>query len=442
MKSKSLLIFLLLFCCTTAFSQTVYYLKYNFHLPDDKTDYHACFIRYDDGSGILRIRFQDNSASDDISLLETDLMETPVLTSSGLPDSSLVVFKTGTVRVILGAKKPKTLPAFLFTYNSSGEFMEPSGVVPDNFTGKPVMSSETNFTADLMAEQKLNRDFVSLFFSEDEDFYSNLFKPLQRGLSPVEKSTKLYLLVVTNVNDATIGNAVAKDKARCIETFNGLASYLGIKIIVDTVSGKNYSKKSVEQAIQRMRPSSNDIVVFYYSGHGFRKNNDGKQFPWIDLRSKPKDNYLLTTMNMEDVFKIIQKKGARFNLVLSDCCNSDVEAPVPVGTKPFKTKGSGIQWNEDNCRTLFLNKSRMSILATAAQNGQKAACNMEFGSFFSFFFKGSMENYCSRLQTNVSWDKVFTDTKTQTNYKAKHTYCDKPYIPANICEQTPVYIVR
>lgn len=442
MKPKILLIAVLMFSCNTALTQTVYYIKYNFNLPDDKTEYHACFTRYDDGSGMVRIRFQDDPASDEICLFEADLQETPVPGNTGLPDSNMVIFKTGTPKVILGNRKLKTQPAFVFRFSSGSEFIEPSTVIPNDFTGLPIINQETAFTAELMAEDKLNRNFVALFFSDDEDFYANLFKPLQRGLSPLEKNTKLHLLVVTNVNDATIGNAVAKDKARCIETFNGLVSYLGIKMIVDTISGKNYSRKSVEQALQRLKPAPNDIVVFYYSGHGFRKKNDGRKFPWIDLRAKPADNYLLTTMNMEDVFKMIQKKGARFNLVLSDCCNSDVEAPVPVGTKPFKTKGSGIQWNEDNCRALFLNKTRMSVLATAAENGQKAGCNMEFGSFFSFFFKGSMENYCSRLQTNVSWDKVFQDAKKQTSNKAKHTYCDKPYIPANICVQDPVYIVR
>jgi hypothetical protein len=32
---------------------------------------------------------------------------------------------------------------------------------------------------------------------------------------------------------------------------------------------------------------------------------------------------------------------------------------------------------------------------------------------------------------------------SQTVSKAQHTYCDKPYIPANLCDQTPVIqIVR
>jgi hypothetical protein len=81
----------------------------------------------------------------------------------------------------------------------------------------------------------------------------------------------------------------------------------------------------------------------------------------------------------------------------------------------------------------------MSVLATAASSGQKASSNNDFGGFFSYYFKAAMENYSSKLKNNVTWDLVLQDTKAQTIRKANHTYCDKPYIPANICQQYPDY---
>lgn len=152
-------------------------------------------------------------------------------------------------------------------------------------------------------------------------------------------------------------------------------------------------------------------------------------------------NHLLHALNIEDVFETIRKKrsGSGFNLVLSDCCNSDVLDVNPIGSKPLKKKSSGFKWDENNFRELFLNKTSMSVLATAADNGQKAACNLSFGGFFSYYFLQNMENNCSKLQRNASWHVVMADTKKQTLFKARHTYCRKPHIPENICFQIPAY---
>ena len=58
-------------------------------------------------------------------------------------------------------------------------------------------------------------------------------------------------------------------------------------MVADSISGKTYGKKNAEAAIKKLNPGPNDIVVFYYSGHGFRKAGPNPRFPLIDLRAKP-----------------------------------------------------------------------------------------------------------------------------------------------------------
>ena len=144
-------------------------------------------------------------------------------------------------------------------------------------------------------------------------------------------------------------------------------------------------------------------------------------------------------MNVQDIFETIKKKGARLNLVLSDCCNYLPQSTNSTGDPISKSRGSGLEWVEDNCKTLFLNPDRQSVLATAADVGQFASSNNDFGGFFSYFFKTSMETHFSTLKTNVTWDQVLQEAAKQTDIKAHYTYCSKPYIPANICKQNPFY---
>ncbi|HTE13141.1 MAG TPA: caspase family protein [Chitinophagaceae bacterium] len=426
-----------------AASQSVYHFRYNFHQPGDSVTCNAFFVRYDDGTGLLRVRYTSAVTGQDI-LIEADMEENYIAdTVSAGTDTIPFFLKASNPRFIIGNNDIKfNLPFFQFRHNPVTGFYEPSGITAAETN--TTMDPHTSFEATLVERSSLNKEFVAAFFSEDEDFYINLFKTSTKGLTEVEKNIKLYLLVVADTLDKEIGHSCSLDVSRIIETFQGIATYFGIKFFPKTIAGAAYNKKNVETAISGLRPSANDIVVFYYSGHGYRKEAENRRFPNLKLKTNHKNlqDVLLNSMNIEDIFLSIKKKPARLNLVLSDCCNSDIEITNATGRKPGKIKGSGIEWNGDNCRALFLNKTPMSILATAADNGQKASSNNDFGGFFSYYFKTSMENYCSKFKSNVSWDQVLQDTKTQTIFKAKHTYCDKPYIPENICNQYPYYIIR
>jgi hypothetical protein len=450
--SKSLLFFsLMLTICAVIQGQSIYDFQYNLRDQNDPATYHTFMLRNIDGSGLVRIRYQNPTDGSDI-LIEADIDEQYPTYPSGMQDTSTLLIKTINPRFIVGDNKAKyTLPVFIFKYNPSNDFFEPSRVADAENNN----NSGNSFSWQLIEGTAMSREFISQYFSEDEDFYNNFFRPVTRGLSPLEKNIRLHLLVVADTLDETIGASCNKDMQRTVETFKTLTDYLGIKFLPTTICGKQYSKTNVQSAINALRPSPNDIVVFYYSGHGFRIPEKPREFPNLKLKNfknlrqnfrdstswikKDRQDNITYSMNMEDIFNMIRKKGARFNLVLSDCCDDDIFSVNATGTRPGKTKGSGVEWSEDNIRTLFLNKTPMSIIATSAKQGQRASSNNSFGGFFSYFFKMSMENYCSKLKISPTWDQILQDAATQTINKANHTYCEKPYIPANICHQEPVY---
>lgn len=452
MKLKSLILFTwMIITCGMTDGQSIYNFQYHFGDQTTSLSYHTFMLRNMDGSGLIRIRIQNATDSSDV-LIETDLDEQYPTNPSGVQDTSTLLIKAINPRIIMGNDKSNyTSPVFVFKYNPATDFFEPSGVLDTNNN----TSAGLSFSWQLIEGAAMSKEFVSQYFSEDEAFYTNLFKPVTKGLSPIEKNTRLLLLVVADTLDETIGASCSRDMQRAVETFKNLTDYLGIKFQPATICGKQYSKANVQSAINVLRPVPNDIVVFYYSGHGFRMPEKPREFPNLKLKNfknfrqnfrdsvswirKDRQDNITYSINIEDIFDMIRKKGARFNLVLSDCCDDDIFSVNATGTRPGKTKGSGVEWSEDNIRALFLNKTPMSILATAAKEGQRASSNNNFGGFFSYFFKMSMENYCSKLKTSPTWDQLFQDATTQTINKANHTYCDKPYIPANICHQEPVY---
>ena len=433
------MIFLCIFFThTCTWGQSLYHVYYNLAEARDSTRYDAFLVFFEDGTGMLRLRYLQNQQD---LVIEADAMEKNL--SPGEPaDSTRTIFKFINPRIISGKiANPIMLPDIEFSLNKTSGFAEPVAVLVPAETGKPIQKT-TGFSAKHIAMSTLQKDFLLQFFSEDEDFYKSIFQPITRGLSTVEKTTRIHLLIVANTKEKIIGGSCALDKERTQQTFTELSKYLGIRIIIDSVSGNNYSKKNVEEGIKKLKPAPNDIVVFYYSGHGYRNPKNKSRFPSIDLRSKPSESHLTQSLAIEDIYMAIKKKGAGTTLVLSDCCNNDVTETNIIGAKPMKTKSSGVQWSEDNVRQLFLNKTPISVLATSADTGQKASGNATFGGFFSYFFKTSMENFSSKLKSNPTWDVVLQTATAQTIHKASRTYCDKPYTPENICRQSPYYKVE
>ncbi len=448
MKQQWLLSFILaLTSYFSGFSQTIYHFRYNFRQPTDTINYQAIFIRSENGTALVRIQFA-NPADKKSAVIEMKMQEQSIVDHSGMIDTNRVIYASTMQHVISSDQSVPFNPSigFIFKTDPITGYSEPATVI---YNAADLKDADPNnsFNSTYIEKRDLKSSLVLPFTNDPtEDFFTDLFPTLDRGAVKVDKNTKIFLLVVANVLAADIGESCKKDMARVTESFNDIAHKLGIlekNIIIKTITGDEYTKKNVELAIANLKPTpKKDIVIFYYSGHGFRKTTGlGKsRFPNIDLRSKNDSNYYTQSLNMEkDIFNKIVSKQARFNLVMADCCNTFAPVPRVESNKPTKVKGSGFLLSPENCSTLFMNSKPMSILACAADSNQRATGNKDIGGFFSYFLKNSMENYCSIFEKNVSWKKILDDTYKQTIYKAAHTYCDRPFIPSNICNQKPIY---
>jgi hypothetical protein len=211
------------------------------------------------------------------------------------------------------------------------------------------------------------------------------------------------------------------------------------------ISGNEFSKVNVDNAIISMRPAPNDIVVFYYTGHGFSEMKDNYRFPYLDLRDKSYQDYGgQYTMNMEAIFQKIKMKGARLNLILSDCCNNDPSQSQNMTSEDPETKVSSIGWDKNKCISLFLNPRRQSVLATAAQKGELSAGNVSEGGFFTSNFLQSLEKHIGKVRTTTrpleaTWPSIISLATNETTTRAARKWCRMPDESVKACTQHPVF---
>lgn len=445
------IIFTMVFVCVSVilFAQSVYQLQYKQLINEDTIDTYALFFQNENGSGFLRTRYLDKETNEQM-ILQFALDEQPIMMADSSWDTSKMYVMAIQPELIIGNVDAKrNFPIFLFEKNTeNNNELELKSLMKKNNQDEIIKDEIAQATIQYIDANLMTRQLFENYFQPDDYFLENFFNSNTKDLGLPDKNTTLYLIVVANTLEEKIGSSCAKDLERIEDTYKTISNYLGCRINVREVSGKNFNKRNVVSELKLLNPTSNDIVVFYYTGHGYRKESDKRRYPYLDLRSNPYQDYLIETLNMEDIYNLIKTKHAKTNIVMSDCCNSYVEVNNAEGFAPFSKKSLMSPLDVAAIRTLFLGVNHLSILATAADSTQRAASNLQFGGFFSYFFKMNLESYTSKSKVASianyvpSWFDIFKSTQTQTIEKAQNTYCEKPFIPANICNQTPCYRIE
>ena len=165
-----------------------------------------------------------------------------------------------------------------------------------------------------------------------------------------------------------------------------------------------YDKKSnasdVLQSIKKMKPKSDDLVLFYYSGHGYRTSiNEGDPWPNLDF---PYENKGIRLKKIIDLIKI---KKAGLSIILADCCN----LKIPQKMAPVILKGTShvisAKQKRLNYRSLFCATSGVIAIASA-RAGKPSYCTVE-GSFYTNSFLASLRTVVETSKSKVNWSAVF-----------------------------------
>lgn len=424
-------------------SQDIYLIKYKSPDTTDKTTYNAFFSLSANGTGIVRVKPVNNNNL----TVEMTFQEQYAVDKEGMPDTTQLLYQGMDPVIVKGDKTINFAPVIFWFRINKDNLFDPWAVTT---VSEQLAPAEHNLiAAEFIKNQDLlkNKDLVAGFFADTSAYYKNLFSPKSRGgmLTPDEKrNTHLYLVVVASTNDSTLQPNCAIDARKVVNMFSEIAnSVLGLlprNIHIDSIYGNNYSRANVEIALQKIPVTNknNNLVIFYYSGHGFHnKKFPDKVYPFFDLRDPTKQKFYkdleTQTLNVQDIYDTILTKGARFNLVLSDCCNDTVAAPKKKGLQPPGHKGL-TKANFDNVKALFMNKQPVNLLMTAASIDEEAIVTPSFNSYFTYFFLQSLVTYLSPEKGFPTWPQVLAAAQSQTMKQVNSLPCkEKTKCP----KQTP-----
>jgi hypothetical protein len=260
--------------------------------------------------------------------------------------------------------------------------------------------------------------------------------------------TRLILIIVANVIDPSIGAGCSMDIHSVRNMFTELMKHMKFQFLELVIKGRAYSKKNVMDSIQLLAPGPDDIVIFYYTGHGFRFEKESEiKFPQVFLKSslpkKTTDIINDNSLNLVEIYNLIKEKKGRLNIVIGDCCNNLIHFHRKFSARSGKLRVekpvAKLKINTKTCEKMFCD-STGSILAASADKGQFSITDPKKGSIFTLHFTHNLKLLLGRSLNSsdgLHWDRFLERTKVLT-YKSSKTYdigVDKVE-PGN---QVPIY---
>lgn len=218
-------------------------------------------------------------------------------------------------------------------------------------------------------------------------------------------------------NDPGIGASVMCDYQRMRIELETIATFCGYKKDFQMYEGspQNFCRDKLEYALNNLKCGQDDIVFFYYSGHGGRSGVEKKDsFPHMQLVVDPyrtawkaKDYYPLS-----QVLKRIKAKHPRLTIVMGDLCNSVSDA-IPI--KDVTSMRGVTKVSKIPCefyRALFL-KVKGSIIATSSSPEESSSGNDVIGGLFTASFTEALQIMITE-NMKPDWYTLFEGSKIRT----------------------------
>jgi len=264
------------------------------------------------------------------------------------------------------------------------------------------------------------------------DNFAEQRKAFEKKMGEAKKvgGTRLILVVVANILDPHIGKGCAKDIESIRQMFTAMAEHMDFWFLEFVIKGDDYNIKNVLKSIELIEPGDDDIVVFYYTGHGFRfEKEDDEKYPHVYLQPtlpKATDSIINeNSLNLSEIFEKVKARGARLNIVIGDCCNNLIHFQRKFTGGDQKVKSEPVpamKIDKEMCKALFCDQTA-SILIASADKGQFSITDDDLGSIFTFNFTKNLKILLSSPKEGegLAWAEFLQRSQEKT-FNLSKTY--------------------
>lgn len=225
------------------------------------------------------------------------------------------------------------------------------------------------------------------------------------------QAANLIAFIVADTYDEYVGTSVGIDFDNVRQEMKNVSQYTGLDLKEILIEGRANTTQNFLQTLKSINTNKDDVVVFFYAGHGYRTPSKGTN-PWPNLVFTQEKGRQHKGIPYEYVIYQLMEKKPRLLITIADVCNdllTDKKAP-PVVTKMW-AGAPNVEHIRANYKHLYLDEAGM-INITAAKMGETAAGDDDEGGLFTKAFLASMK-FESANATSANWRTLIEKASTK-----------------------------
>lgn len=261
------------------------------------------------------------------------------------------------------------------------------------------------------------------------------------GVSTMQLQAKtIHWLTFIDTTDKGVGEIDQNTRkilyARWINLINASLSEQGYGVNIIDIYGSKTSPENCKNIVNDLQCDSEDIVIFYYVGHGTENTNTSK-FPLMFM-AQTSVNKLVP---LSWVHETLKKKGARLTISIGMCCNARQEVPGKIAPT-FNMNYGNTYIDQDmskNIKKLFLNYRGDLIVTSASPAESSWACGSNVGP--TDYFTLNLLAYFNNIlpdENNPNWEEILVGIKRSVYENVKNDAVIQSRHPGST--QTPIWL--
>lgn len=224
----------------------------------------------------------------------------------------------------------------------------------------------------------------------------------------------IHWLTFIDTTDESVGSWDANTRqilyARWINIVNATLAEEGYNVDPIDIYGSETSPQKCKQVINDLRCGSEDIVVFYYIGHG-TENTATSKYPLMLMASSNPNMFIPLSW----VHNTLKSKGARLTISIGMCCNA--RQGVHGRGEPSFSVNYGNTYVDDSMsesiKKMFLEYKGDIIATSSSPNESSWTYYDEVLGKTDFFTYYLIDQFTNDLpnRSNPNWEGMFAEIK-------------------------------
>lgn len=234
-----------------------------------------------------------------------------------------------------------------------------------------------------------------------------LYSFLGGGLSL--EAASLHAILVCDTDAISIGPSVEADYKNMLKEVKMISSQTGLKLNVTS-----FKKRDVHagffSTIKTLKVRADDVVLFYWSGHGYHSYAQNDIWPIFDF------TYGETGLSLYDVTLALMQKSPRLIISIADCCNGYIDNSFQPIFRDGRKNNSKNNYKKlfSNSRGVYISSGCVVGEYSFGLNSSSAFLGIPAGGFFTNGFLQALHTLVKGSGTDLSWEMVFEQAIQQT----------------------------